>query len=96
MAVLADIKEVAGHSELNADAQFDQLLSELQQRLASYQDRLLDVEDGTIALFKLAVLGTRKGDDVEAIAAVWKNPRRIPQLKVGQGRGRLSATPARA
>ena len=72
MAVLADIKEVAGHSELNADAQFDQLLSELQQRLASYQDRLLDVEDGTIALFKLAVLGTRKGDDVEASAGVWK------------------------
>lgn len=72
MATLADIKEVAGHSELNADAQFDQLLSELQQRLASYQDRLLDVEGEMIARFKLAVLETRKSDDVGAIADVSK------------------------
>lgn len=72
MATLAEIKEVAGHSELNADAQLDQLSSELRQRLASYQDRLLDVEGEMIALFKLAVLETRKGDDVEAIAGVWK------------------------
>jgi hypothetical protein len=74
MAALADIKEVAGHSELKTDAQLDQLSSELElrQRLASYQDALLDVEGEMIALFKVAVLETRKSDDVEAIAGVWK------------------------
>ena len=53
MAALADIKEVAGYSELNADAQLDQLSSELElrQRLASYQDARLDVEGEMIALF---------------------------------------------
>jgi hypothetical protein len=69
-----DIKEVAGHSELKTDAQLDQLSSELElrQRVASYQGALLDAEGEMIALFKLAVLETRKSDDVQAIADVWK------------------------
>ena len=90
MAMLAEIEEVAGHSEVKTDAQLDELLSpELQQRLASSQDGLLDIEGEMIALFKVAILETRKSDDVAGIAAVWKSLAEVYSRKLSRVEGVL-------
>src|SRR4051794_19340901 len=72
MAVLADIKEVADLSEAKADAHLGEGLSKLRQHVLLAYDQGLELEADAIALFKLAVLQTRKTDDVATIAATWQ------------------------